>query len=82
MSLVWIVTTGNSDFKLDRDDGFSHLRREKNLDLKPCQNKFSKLIQGDDHLFSLPARAMGIIYGDAWETHEKYCEVKYESITG
>jgi hypothetical protein len=72
MSLVWIVTTGNSDFKLDRDDGFSHLRREKNLDLKPCQNKFSKLIQGDDHLFSLPARAMGIIYGDAWETHEKY----------
>lgn len=72
MDLVWVVTAGNSDCKLDREDGFSYLRTEKNAQLKPCQKKFATLIQGDDYLFSLPARVMGIVYGDALETHKDY----------
>lgn len=72
MALVWIVTTGNSDFKVNRVDGFLHLRTEKNQQLKPCQKQFSSLVEGDDNLFSLPARVMGIIYGDTWETYNEY----------
>lgn len=72
MALVWIVTTGNSDVKLASDDGWGDLRSKKNEQLKPCHKKFGSLIKGDDNLFSLPARVMGIIYGDTWETHEDY----------
>jgi len=72
MAVVWIITTGNSDFKLEKEDGFSHLRTEKNQQLKPCQKDFPRLIKGDDNLFYLPARAMGILYGDTWDTHKNY----------
>ena len=73
MAIVWIVTTGNSDVKLDCDYGWGDLRTKKNNQLKPChKNGFSSLTKGDDNLFFLPARAMGILYGDTWETHEKY----------
>jgi len=72
MAVVWIITTGNSDFKLEKEDGFSHLRTEKNQQLKPCQKGFPRLIKGDDKLFFLPARVMGILYGDTWDTHKAY----------
>jgi hypothetical protein len=72
MAFVWIVTTGNSDVKLNSDVGWNDFRGSKNNQLKPCQKSFSSLTEEDNSLFSLPARAMGIIYGDTWETHKQY----------
>lgn len=72
MTVVWIVTTGNNNVKLKSDHGWGDLRRRKNEQLKPCNKEFSSLIKGDDKLFSLPARAMGILYGDTWDTHKDY----------
>lgn len=72
MASIWIVTTGNSDVKLTSKDGWGDLRGQKNAQLKPCQKSFSHLAKDDNGLFSLSARALGIIYGDAWESHEQY----------
>lgn len=72
MAIVWIVTAGNSDVKLECDYGWGDLREKKNSQLKPCHKGFNSLIKGDDNLLFLPARTMGILYDDTWETHEKY----------
>lgn len=72
MAIVWIVTTGNSDVKLISDKGWQHLRGQKREQLKPCYNDFSSPVEGSDDLFTLSARVMGIVYGDALETHWKY----------
>lgn len=72
MALIWIVTTGNSDVKLNSDEGWKHLRTKNNKQLEPCSKKFCALIRGNDNLWSLPARVIGIVYGDAWNTHQNY----------
>lgn len=73
MSVVWIVTTGNSDIKLSSDNKWGSLRGQKREQLKPCYNDFSALTKDDnDGLFSLPARVMGIVYGEVIDTHWQY----------
>jgi predicted transcriptional regulator len=72
MASVWIVTTGNSDVKLTSDAGWGDLRRQKNTLLEPCRKSFNTLTEEDNGLFSLSARALGIIHGDAWKSHEQY----------
>lgn len=72
MALIWIVTTGNSDVKLTSDKGWTDLRTKNNNQLKPCHKKFSNLEKGNDKLWSLPARVIGVVYGDAWDTHQDY----------
>jgi hypothetical protein len=73
MSVVWIVTTGNSDVKLSSDYQWGSLREQKREQLKPCYNDFKVLIEdNDDDLFSLPARVLGIVYGEVLDTHWKY----------
>lgn len=70
MSVVWIVTTGNSDVKLTDDTGSRHVIDKKGEQLYYCG--FSPLDDSDDSdvtLFTLPARVMGIAYGDAIETY-------------
>ncbi len=70
MSVVWIVTTGNSDVKLTDDTGSTHLLDKKGEQLYYCG--FSASDDSDDSdvtLFTLPARVMGISYGDAIGTH-------------
>lgn len=72
MALIWIVTIGNSDVKLTSDDEWGHLRESKRSALNPCYGDFSKPTEESDGLLSLPARVLGIIYGDALETHWKH----------
>jgi len=69
MSVVWIVTTGNSDVKLTDDTGWGALRIKKIEQLYPCENDFSPSEESNSDLFALPARVMGIAYADAIETH-------------
>jgi hypothetical protein len=72
MAVVWIVTTGNSDVKLSSDYQWGHLREQKREQLKPCYNHFKSPVEDADSLFLLPARVMGLVYGDALETHWQY----------
>ena len=69
MSVVWIVTTGNSDVKLTDDTGWGALRIKKMEQLYPCENEFAPIEESNSDLFALPARVLGIAYGDAIETH-------------
>ena len=69
MSVVWIVTTGNSDVKLTDDTGWGALRIKKMEQLYPCENEFSPTPESNSDLLTLPARVMGIAYGDAIETY-------------
>ncbi|ELS32671.1 MULTISPECIES: hypothetical protein [Pseudanabaena] len=69
MSIVWIVTTGNSDVKLTDDTGWGALRIKKMEQLYPCENEFSPTPESNSDLLTLPARVMGIAYGDAIETY-------------
>jgi len=69
MSVVWIVTTGNSDVKLTDDTGWGDLRIKKMEQLYPCENEFSPTPESNSDLLTLPARVMGIVYGDAIETY-------------
>ncbi|BBC23365.1 hypothetical protein [Pseudanabaena sp. ABRG5-3] len=69
MSVVWIVTTGNSDVKLTDDTGWGDLRIKKMEQLYPCENEFSPTSESNSDLLTLPARVMGIAYGDAIETY-------------
>ncbi|MBD2190034.1 hypothetical protein [Pseudanabaena mucicola] len=69
MSVVWIVTTGNSDVKLTDDTGWGALRIKKMEQLYPCENYFSPSEESNSDLLTLPARVMGIAYGDAIETY-------------
>jgi hypothetical protein len=72
MAVIWIVTTGNSDVKLSSDHQWCRLREQKVDQLKPCYRDFKSPEQVEDQLFLLPARVMGIVYGDALDTHWKY----------
>jgi hypothetical protein len=69
MSIVWIVTTGNSDVKLTDDTGWGSLRIKKMEQLYPCENEFAPTEESNSDLFALPARVLGIAYGDAIETY-------------
>ncbi len=80
MATVWIVTTGNSDVRLDSNasKAFNTLKDdpkkpEKREALGVCHTKFRpekcKIKEGE---FSLEARVLGIIYGDAIATHRSY----------
>jgi hypothetical protein len=73
MSVVWIVTTGNSDVKLSSDNGYASLKDKeiKRKALGSCYTKFPLNKVSKDE-FTLPARVMGIIYGDAITTHWNY----------
>lgn len=73
MSVIWILTTGNSDVKLSSNDGYSVLKDKdiKRKALGSCHTKFSPEKVSKDE-FTLPARVMGIIYGDAITTHRNY----------
>lgn len=73
MSVIWIVTTGNSDVKLSSDYQWGRLREQKREQLRPCYNDFKAPMEdANDNLFSLPARVMGIVYGEALDTHWEY----------
>ena len=72
MEVVWIVTTGNSDVKLSSNNQWGHLREQKREQLKPCYNDFKSPVEDADGLFLLPARVMGLVYGDALDTHWQY----------
>lgn len=70
MSVIWIVTTGNSDVKLSSENGYAILKDKdiKRKALGSCYTKFKpEKVRKDE--FTLPARVMGIIYGDAIDTH-------------
>jgi hypothetical protein len=69
MSVVWIVTTGNSDVKLTQENSWGSLRLKKLDDLEPCPDDFSPKEESNSDLFTLPARVTGIVYGDAIATH-------------
>jgi hypothetical protein len=69
MSVVWIVTTGNSDVKLTDDTGWGALRIKKMEQLYPCENEFAPTEESNSDLFALPARVLGIVYGDAIGTY-------------
>jgi hypothetical protein len=74
MSVIWIVTTGNSDVKLSSsDNGYASLKDKdiKRKALGSCYTKFPLNKVSKDE-FTLPARVMGIIYGDAITTHWNY----------
>ena len=70
MSVVWIVTTGNSDVKLLTHKDFSFLKDTSVKEglLGSCYTKF-KPIKNDKDDWSLPARVMGIVYGDVISEH-------------
>jgi len=72
MALVWIVTVGNSDIKLTSDHGWGYLRESKREALNPCYGDFKLPTKEPDGLWSLPARVLGMVYGDALETHWEY----------
>jgi hypothetical protein len=72
MAVVWIVTTGNSDVKLSSDYQWCRLREQKREQLKPCYNDFNSPVKDANGLFLLPARVMGLVYGDALDTHWRY----------
>jgi hypothetical protein len=72
MSVIWIVTTGNSDVKLTSDVQWGYLRKKKREELKPCYQAFESPVEDSNGLFLLPARVVGIVYGDALDTHWKY----------
>lgn len=74
MALIWIVTVGNSDVKLTSNHEWGHLRKSKREVLKPCYGDFEKPTEEPDGLLSLPARVLGMVYGDALETHWQYFE--------
>jgi hypothetical protein len=67
MSVIWIVTTGNSDVKLTDDTGWGHLRINKIEQL--YSSGLSPTPESNSDLFTLQARVLGIVYGDAIETH-------------
>lgn len=80
MAIVWIVTIGNSDIRLDANasKAFNTLKDdaskpEKRESLGRCRNWFrpeeDKSKKGE---FSLEARVLGIVYGDAIATHPNY----------
>lgn len=72
MAVVWIVTIGNSDVKLSSDYQWGRLREQKREQLKPCYNDFKSPVEDTDGLFLLPARVMGLVYGDSLDTHWQY----------
>jgi hypothetical protein len=69
MALIWIMTVGNSDIKLKSDDGWGDLRANKREALKPCYGDFKRPTEEPNGWWSLPARVLGLVYGDALETH-------------
>jgi len=86
MSIVWIVTTGNSDVKLKDKTGWGDLRTKKQEQLHPCENEFSPSEEINSDQFTLPPRVMGIVYGDAIGTHGQYLKFPlldrfYEELT-
>lgn len=72
MAVIWIVTIGNSDVKLTSEHQWGYLREQKREELKPCYGDFKQPTGDSDGLFLLPARVMGIVYGDAINTHWQY----------
>jgi len=72
MAVVWIVTTGDSDVKLVSDTGWGDLRIKKLEQLHPCENDFAPKENIHNNLLTLSARVLGIVYGDALETHWQY----------
>jgi len=69
---IWILTIGSSDIKLTSNYEWGYLREQKREALKPCYGDFKCLTEEPDGLFSLSARVLGIVYGDALETHWEY----------
>ncbi len=72
MALIWIITVGNSDIQLTSDHGWGYLRESKREALNPCYGDFKLPTEEPDGLWSLPARVLGMVYGDALETHWEY----------
>lgn len=63
---IWIVTTGNSDVQLNTDANWKNLWRNvrdkfNNLTFEPVKNE-------EEERFTVPARVMGIVYGNQPDT--------------
>jgi len=69
MAIIWIITIGNSDVKLTSDDGWGDLRSNKREALQPCYGDFKYPTEESNGLWSLPARVLGLVYGDVLATH-------------
>lgn len=66
---IWIVTTGNSDVQLKNKTNWNNLYREGRKGLKRDHN-FQPSQKEDDVIFTVPARVMGVIYGDQLDNNK------------
>ncbi len=73
MTVVWILTTGNSDVRLKSNEQWAFLVEKKKDLLKPCYRDFKELTRDKDNPsnpFPRPARVLGTVYdGDVVDTH-------------
>lgn len=66
---IWIVTTGNSDVQLKHKNNWNNLYREGKKGLEKDHN-FQPSQKENDVTFTVPARVMGVIYGNQLDTHK------------
>ena len=66
---IWIVTTGNSDVQLKNKTNWNNLYREGRRGLKRDHN-FQPSQKEDDVIFTVPARVMGVIYGNQLDNNK------------
>ncbi len=81
MSVVWIVTTGNSDVQLTKiPDDWESLCKQQKHKLDGCHDSLHKkegfFINQNSNCQVLPARLTGIVFGDCIETHWQYLEFR------
>ncbi|MEH2073875.1 MAG: hypothetical protein V7K57_05710 [Nostoc sp.] len=65
---IWIITTGNSDVQLKNKTNWNNLYREGRRGLERDHN-FQPSQKEDDVTFTVPARVMGVIYGNHLDSH-------------
>lgn len=65
---IWIITTGSSDVQLNTDKNWGILHQKIRNQLE-TQKGFSQTKSKDGQRSLYPARAMGVVYGNAIEQH-------------
>ncbi|MBW4507987.1 MAG: hypothetical protein KME64_15960 [Scytonematopsis contorta HA4267-MV1] len=79
---IWIITTGSSDVQLKTKENWNHLYRQirnkcDNRDFSP-----SRPTNADgDEPFQVPARVMGIVYGENIEEYDNLCFPIFETLS-
>lgn len=84
MTLVWILTTGNSDVAMISDKNWKDLQMKKKLPL--IYNKFLRTElpknKNEEKLFSFPARALGNLYGDVLDDERYFKILRFPLLEG